>query len=85
MLGPRRARCPASRLLLAISDVGRLVMAISVSFDDLEPKIIHALQVDGRAPFSKIASVLGVSDQTVARRYACLRSARQIRVTGRTD
>jgi DNA-binding Lrp family transcriptional regulator len=60
-------------------------MAISVSFDDLELKIIHALQVDGRAPFSKIASVLGVSDQTVARRYACLRSAKKVRVTGRTD
>lgn len=60
-------------------------MATSVSFDDLELKIIHALQVDGRAPFSKIASVLGVSDQTVARRYARLRSARKIRVTGRTD
>ncbi|MEV6593143.1 Lrp/AsnC family transcriptional regulator [Streptomyces acidicola] len=60
-------------------------MAISVTFDELDLKIIHALQADGRAPFSKIAGVLGVSDQTVARRYASLRSAKKIRVTGRTD
>ncbi|WP_280393334.1 AsnC family protein [Nocardia wallacei] len=31
---------------------------------------MHALQVDGRAPFSRIADVLGVSDRTVARRSA---------------
>ncbi|MFJ4654410.1 Lrp/AsnC family transcriptional regulator [Nocardia sp. NPDC088792] len=60
-------------------------MATSEVFDDLELKIIHALQLDGRAPFSKIAEVLGVSDQTVARRYTRLRSTKKIRVTGRTD
>ncbi|MGW4093247.1 AsnC family protein [Nocardia sp. NPDC004750] len=27
---------------------------------------MHALHIDGRAPFSRIAAVLGVSDQTVA-------------------
>lgn len=58
-------------------------MATSGRFDDLELKIIHALQIDGRAPFSRIAAVLGVSDQTVARRYAQLRD--RVRVSGRTD
>ncbi|HEX3514659.1 MAG TPA: AsnC family transcriptional regulator, partial [Trebonia sp.] len=37
---------------------------------------------DGRASFSAIADVLGVSDQTVARRYRRLRSAGVMRVVG---
>ncbi|MDT8913866.1 Lrp/AsnC family transcriptional regulator [Amycolatopsis sp. PS_44_ISF1] len=57
----------------------------STVFDGLDLQLIHALQLDGRAPFSTIARVLGVSDQTVARRYARLRSAGRLRVTGRTD
>lgn len=60
-------------------------MASSEVFDRLELEILHALQIDGRAPFSTIAAVLGVSDQTVARRYARLRSVKGVRVTGRTD
>lgn len=54
-------------------------------FDELDLQLIHALQIDGRAPFSRIAEVLGVSDQTVARRYSRLRSQQRVRVTGRTD
>lgn len=50
--------------------------------DELDRSIVHALQVDGRAPFSRIASVLEVSDQTVARRYRRLRSAGSLRVIG---
>ena len=41
---------------------------------------MHALQLDGRMPFSRIAEVLGVSDQTVARRYAKLRTLGRLRV-----
>ncbi|MGW2834445.1 Lrp/AsnC family transcriptional regulator [Streptomyces sp. NPDC001286] len=37
--------------------------------DDLDVRLLTALELDGRAPFSKVAAVLGVSDQTVARRY----------------
>ncbi|GAA0393084.1 Lrp/AsnC family transcriptional regulator [Streptomyces luteireticuli] len=47
--------------------------------------LAHALQIDGRAPFRRIAEVLGVSDQTVARRYTRLRSAGTLRVVGLTD
>ncbi|MGR6919449.1 Lrp/AsnC family transcriptional regulator [[Actinomadura] parvosata] len=43
--------------------------------DELDRAIVHALHVHGRAPFSRIAAVLEVSDQTVARRYHRLRSA----------
>ena len=55
------------------------------TFDDLDRGLLHALQIDGRAPFRRIGQVLGVSDQTVARRYARLRSTRRLRVTGLSD
>ncbi|KUJ70327.1 AsnC family transcriptional regulator [Streptomyces albus subsp. albus] len=54
-------------------------------FDDLDRALVHALQLDGRAPFSRIAEVLGVSDQTAARRYSRLRSSGAIRVMGLTE
>ncbi|MDQ7806936.1 AsnC family transcriptional regulator [Amycolatopsis sp. A133] len=53
--------------------------------DDLDRGLLHALQIDGRAPFRRIGEVLGVSDQTVARRYARLRSTRGLRVVGLSD
>ncbi|WP_043686559.1 Lrp/AsnC family transcriptional regulator [Streptomyces xylophagus] len=53
--------------------------------DDLDRGLIHALHIDGRAPFSRIAAVLGVSAQTVARRYARLRTEASLRVVGLTD
>ncbi|WP_433474592.1 Lrp/AsnC family transcriptional regulator [Spirillospora sp. CA-142024] len=50
--------------------------------DDLDRAVIHALHVDGRAPFSRIADVLGVSTQTVTRRYRRLRAEAGLRVVG---
>jgi DNA-binding Lrp family transcriptional regulator len=50
--------------------------------DELDRSIVHGLHIDGRAPFSRLESVLGVSDQTVARRYRRLRSAGALRVIG---
>jgi DNA-binding Lrp family transcriptional regulator len=58
---------------------------VAVELDDLDRGLLHALQIDGRAPFRRIADVLGVSDQTVARRYARLRSAQALRVIGFSD
>jgi DNA-binding Lrp family transcriptional regulator len=43
------------------------------------------LQIDGRVPFSKLGRVLGVSDQTVARRYRKLQSLFRMRVVGRLN
>ncbi|NEK94150.1 AsnC family transcriptional regulator [Modestobacter muralis] len=40
------------------------------------------MQVDGRAPFSRVATVLGVSEQTVARRWRRLRADGVVRVLG---
>ncbi|WP_261991416.1 Lrp/AsnC family transcriptional regulator [Streptomyces sp. OR43] len=53
--------------------------------DALDLKLLQALELDGRASFSRIAQVLGVSDQTVARRFRRLRETARLRVTGMTD
>ncbi|MER5863403.1 AsnC family transcriptional regulator [Kitasatospora sp. NPDC002040] len=50
--------------------------------DELDHSLIQALMVDGRAPFSRLAEVLGVSDQTVIRRYRRMRTAGILRVVG---
>ncbi|MFI5793630.1 Lrp/AsnC family transcriptional regulator [Streptomyces sp. NPDC051677] len=53
--------------------------------DELDRRLVHALQLDGRAPLKGIADVLGVSDQTVARRYRRLRGSGAMRVLGLAD
>ena len=53
--------------------------------DRLDRQLLHALDVDGRVPFSRIATVLGVSDHTVTRRYQRLRTAGLLRVVGLTE
>ncbi|WP_460070913.1 Lrp/AsnC family transcriptional regulator [Streptomyces sp. YKOK-I1] len=55
------------------------------ALDALDLKLLQALQLDGRAPFSRLAQVLGVSDQTVARRFRRLRTTAGLRVLGMTD
>lgn len=52
------------------------------SVDDVDRGLIHALHLDGRAPFAVIATVLGVSENTVARRYKRLLGAGALRVVG---
>ncbi|MCO6000332.1 Lrp/AsnC family transcriptional regulator [Actinoallomurus rhizosphaericola] len=51
----------------------------------LDLQLVHALYVDGRASFRRIAGVLDVSEQTVARRYRRLRETGAVRVVGRLD
>jgi DNA-binding Lrp family transcriptional regulator len=55
------------------------------NLDLLDKQIIHALIIDGRAPFSRIAAVVGVSEQTVARRYRRMHAAGVVQVTGVPD
>ncbi|MFI6769360.1 Lrp/AsnC family transcriptional regulator [Streptomyces sp. NPDC050355] len=56
--------------------------AVAVAVDEVDRGLVHALQIDGRAPFRTVAEVLGVSENTVARRYRRLRSAGVLRVVG---
>ncbi|TDD63595.1 Lrp/AsnC family transcriptional regulator [Actinomadura rubrisoli] len=53
-----------------------------VTLDAVDRGLVHALQIDGRAPFSRIGEALGVSENTVARRYRRLRSSGVLRVVG---
>jgi DNA-binding Lrp family transcriptional regulator len=57
----------------------------SGGLDDLDGRIIRALQIDPRASFNRVAAALGVSEQTVARRYRRLRGEGLLRVVGMVD
>jgi len=59
-----------------------IIMMETIMVDDLDRQLAQCLGVDGRASFSAIAEVLGVSDQTVARRYRRLRTSGVLRVVG---
>ncbi|GAA1593593.1 AsnC family transcriptional regulator [Kribbella hippodromi] len=53
--------------------------------DAIDRALIHALQLDSRAPYSRIGEVLGISTQTVARRFNRLRAEAGLRVVGLAD
>ena len=57
----------------------------SVTIDVLDRRIIQALYIDPRAPFSRLSEVLGPSEQTIARRYRRLFDGRVVRVVGQLD
>ncbi len=48
----------------------------------IDGHILHALQVSPRAPFRRIAEVIGAREQTVARRYRAMRRDGVLRVIG---
>ncbi|MGW2109124.1 AsnC family transcriptional regulator, partial [Streptomyces sp. NPDC001948] len=50
--------------------------------DDLDRKIIHGLNCSPRVSFRRLGEVVGVSEQTVARRYGALRRSGVVRVVG---
>ncbi|MEV6768415.1 AsnC family transcriptional regulator [Nocardia sp. NPDC051030] len=53
--------------------------------DTLDKQIVHGLVVDARIPFAKLGGLLGVSEQTVARRYRSLRARGIIHVSGQVN
>ncbi|MFC0431001.1 Lrp/AsnC family transcriptional regulator [Kutzneria buriramensis] len=46
----------------------------------IDRRIVQCLQRDGRAPFRRLAEALGISEQTVARRYRALHNDGALRV-----
>jgi DNA-binding Lrp family transcriptional regulator len=56
-----------------------------VVLDELDHQLLHALQLDARVPFARFAQLVGVSEQTVARRFRRLGAAGVVRVTGMVD
>jgi Lrp/AsnC family transcriptional regulator for asnA, asnC and gidA len=53
--------------------------------DELDALILHALQEDGRTPFTRIARLAGVSETTIRSRYRNLEAAGIIRTVGVVD
>jgi DNA-binding Lrp family transcriptional regulator len=53
--------------------------------DELDRRILYAIQLEPRAAFREVADALGVSEQTVARRYRRLRGDGVVRVIGQVD
>jgi DNA-binding Lrp family transcriptional regulator len=77
---PRRATNSA-----AISpelDAVKLESVKTNQLDDVDRQLLHALTVAPRASFRVLAAALGVSDQTIARRYRRLVDTADLRVTG---
>jgi DNA-binding Lrp family transcriptional regulator len=64
------------------STFARVSLVETTTVDEIDRQLTQCLGVDGRASFAAIAEILGVSDQTVARRYRRLRSAGALRVVG---
>ncbi|MEU1264898.1 Lrp/AsnC family transcriptional regulator [Streptomyces cellulosae] len=56
--------------------------ALRDTVDDLDRRVIAALQLNGRAPWSAVARWVGASETTAQRRYAALRERGLLRVTG---
>jgi len=52
----------------------------AAGLDVVDRRLLHALGINGRASFRLIASVIGASEQTVARRYRRLREEGVVRV-----
>ncbi len=73
---------------MSISATGRPPggpVARTIEIDDLDRRIIEALQEDGREPFRQIAARVGVSETTVRARYNRLTAAGAVQVTGVTN
>lgn len=60
------------------------MMVDHVTLDTDDRRVLHALQLDGRASFARIAAVLDMSERAVSRRYHRLRSQLALRVVGVT-
>ena len=60
----------------------KLVSVKTSQLDEIDRQLLHALIVAPRASFRVLAAALGVSDQTVARRFRRLVETADLRVTG---
>src|SRR4051794_3276182 len=57
----------------------------SLTLDRIDRQILHGLQISPRVPFARLAAVLDVSEQTVARRYQRMRTHGVVRITLRPE
>jgi DNA-binding Lrp family transcriptional regulator len=76
---------PLSAPWLPDLDIASVLSVENNQLDEVDRQIIHAVLAYPRAPFRTIAEAVGVSDQTVARRYRRLSEAAGLRVYGVVD
>jgi DNA-binding Lrp family transcriptional regulator len=69
----------SSVILESVTEKVSSAHAVS-AFDTVDHQLLHALGVNARASFRLLASVIGVSEQTAARRYRRLRDAGVVQV-----
>src|SRR2546428_5781457 len=55
------------------------------SIDEIDQRIIEALQLDGRRPFTKLAAELGISEASVRQRVANLINTRVMQIVAITN
>src|SRR5881275_180045 len=55
------------------------------SIDEIDQKIIDALQIDGRRPFTKLAAELGISEASVRQRVANLINTQVMQIVAITN
>ncbi len=55
------------------------------SIDEIDRKIIEALQIDGRRPFTKLAAELGISEASVRQRVANLIATQVMQIVAVTN
>ncbi|OLT12893.1 hypothetical protein BJF78_23015 [Pseudonocardia sp. CNS-139] len=60
-------------------------MGEAITLGELDQRLVAALQLDGRAPWSRVARALDASESTVARRGQLLLDSGAVAVTGAVD
>src|ERR1700727_2615649 len=65
-----------------IVEMVRVKRVDAFKFEPEDLRIIRALQIDPRVPFATVASVVGLSEPTVSRRYARMQRLGAVRVAG---
>lgn len=82
MVGDRTASGQQNRFDRHKQVSSRNLCSVFLTVEAIDGHILHALQLSPRAPFRRIAEVIGAGEQTVARRYRALRRAGVLRVIG---
>jgi DNA-binding Lrp family transcriptional regulator len=63
----------------------KLCCVTRFAIDSIDRQIIHALTLEPRVPFRALGDVVGISDQTAARRYRRLRESIGLRILARVN
>jgi Lrp/AsnC family transcriptional regulator, regulator for asnA, asnC and gidA len=68
-----------------LTNSGNAPVATADRLDDIDRRVIGALQADGRRPYSRIAAELGVSESVVRYRVGRLEQSGMLQIVGIAD